>query len=243
MPFHAYNNIHRLFHQYDVMLAIVDAGTACWFVVYVLAILYGRKHNSYAIPLVSVVLNSSWEAMAAFVWVAPQPLWHLGDIVWFGLDLVIVWQLLTHGRRRQHIAEMERWYYWVLAGSFGLALACHDTFARFAADTLGFADSYIVNLVMSILFIHMHFVRRESDGLTYGIAWAKMLGTGIISGALAFNLERFFPSRSQWPFMYLLFAAIFALDVLYIVILARARRSGLPNGPANGPANGPPVTP
>jgi hypothetical protein len=229
MPFHAYSSVHRLMHHYDLMLAIVDAGTLCWLAVYVLAIIQGHKYKTYGIPLASVLLNSSWEVMAAFVWVAPEPLWHVGAIVWLCFDLVIIWQLVTNGRAHQDIPEMKRFYPWVLGVGFALALATQGTFARFAADDLGFADSYLINLVMSALFLRRFFAHRQHDGLAYAVAWTKMIGTGVISVALGFNLERFFPRASQWPLMYLLFGTIFALDVLYIALLARERRGPPPS--------------
>ena len=57
------------------------------------------------------------------------------------------------------------------------AFGYHDTGAYMG----GTQSAYIINYVMSVLFVFLYFDRPDSKGLSYGGAWTKMLGTAFIS--------------------------------------------------------------
>jgi hypothetical protein len=70
----------------------------------------------------------------------------------------------------------------------------------------------------------MYFNRRDLSGLSYGAAWAKMLGTGIMSLATFIG---FLKEGGTHYFLEYLFACIFLFDVIYIYMLHKAS-SALP---------------
>jgi hypothetical protein len=224
----------RLFHDvhttlpgpYNLMILLVDVGTVLWLVAYLLSIWQGFKEKTYSIPIVAVCLCFTWEILAATVMQAPIKLWVYGDIFWMCLDSVIVYQVFRYGRARQVIPEIRRWYYPILVCSFVLALLGQYLFTVAFGDWLGFEDSYLINFVMSVLFVFMYFNRREAGNLTYGIAWAKMLGTGIISVALVWLFPVLYPTHVPQvsPFMHLLYVACAGVDLIYVTLLAHARR-------------------
>jgi hypothetical protein len=141
-----------------------------------------------------------------------------------------------------------------VAGTLGLCLIGQLTFHEYQThlalfpDTQGILAAFVINLIMSVLFVRLYFERSaDLAGLSYPAAWAKMLGTGLISLANAlvyfrgtsssFDL-RFRPlDGDQWydggtvggtsyhpGFVFYLFAVILIFDVLYLALLARRRR-------------------
>ena len=230
VPSHALHRAHQLADSYDTWLLFVDVGTALWLVAYILAIVQGFKQKTYAIPLVAVSLNFSWEVLAAFAFKEPILLWRIGDILWMGIDGIIVYQVFRFGRDKQNVPEVRNWYYPFLIGLFALAFVGQYTLTAYIGDDLGFEDAYFISIVMGALFITMYFARREAGNLAYGIAWTKMLGTGLTSLALVFIFPRFYPGKPTYAFMYFVYALCLLLDGTYVVLLARARAAS--NAPA-----------
>lgn len=209
----------------NVWVLIVDGGTGLWLIAYVLAIVQGFKQKTYAVPMVAITANFTWEILASFRWISPIALWHIGAILWMLFDTTIVYQLFRYGRAQQVIPEIKRWYYPIVVGTFVLAYLFQLTFADYYDDFLGFEDAYLINNSMSILFIFMYFVRRESGNMAYTVAWLKMLGTGVTSLAMIFLLPMMYPQRQEFSFMHLLYAGAFGFDLIYVGLLTRARLS------------------
>src|SRR5690349_11782194 len=112
MPSRLLKHAHSLpLSDHPWLLGLVDVGTAFWLILYVIAIIIGFRQRTYAIPLVAIAANFSWELIAAVYRVAPVRLWHIGDVGWMGLDAGIVWTLLRFGRDKQDIPEIRRWFY------------------------------------------------------------------------------------------------------------------------------------
>lgn len=207
----------------DPWVLLVDGGTALWLVAYLIAIVQGFKERTYALPMIAIGANFTWEILASFRWVAPIEMWHIGAMAWMLMDVVIVYQLVRFGRAVQVIEEIKRYYPLVLVGLFVIAYLMQLEYSRYYDDQLGFEDAYIINTSMSILFPFMYFVRRNSGNHAWAVAWLKMLGTGVTSIAMVTLLPRFYPSRSEFDFMYVLYATAFSFDLLYVLLLARAR--------------------
>lgn len=216
-------------HQADTISAtdpwvlLVDGGTALWLIAYLVAIVQGFKERTYALPMVAIGANFTWEILASFRWVAPIEMWHIGAMAWMAMDVVIVYQLVRFGRAVQVIEEIQRYYYVVLIGLFVIAYVMQLEYSRYYQDQLGFEDAYIINTSMSILFPFLYFARRNITNYAWAIAWLKMLGTGVTSIAMVTLLPRFYPSRSEFDFMYVLYGTAFLFDAIYVGLLWRAR--------------------
>ncbi|MET0791111.1 MAG: hypothetical protein ABW061_06275, partial [Polyangiaceae bacterium] len=141
MPAHLLRQAHALPSDQGLLLGLVDVGTAFWLVLYVLAIVAGFKGRTYAIPLLAICANVSWELIAAVWRVAPERLWHYGDILWLCLDVVVVWTLLRYGRARQVIAEIQRWYYLIVPATFVIAFVVQYSLESALQDRWGFLDA------------------------------------------------------------------------------------------------------
>ncbi len=221
--------LHQLTHQlhsgpYPWMLALVDIGTAFWFAVYVLAIVAGLRHKTYAVPMVAICANFSWELLAAVVTIAPVTLWHIGDIVWMVLDAGIVYTLLRYGRAGQTIPELKRWFYAIVATTFAFMLLLQYGLELAMRDRYGFIDAYLIAVMMSVLFFFLFFDRRFTDAFSYWIAICKFLGNGLTSVGFLFLYPLLYDGQSRSLLLYVLCLACVVLDAGYVWLLWTARR-------------------
>lgn len=237
--------------QYAALLAFL--GDLLWAVVYILAIIIGQRQKTYAIPMLAIGLNVNWEVVHTAV--HPPALFAnlIANLVWLAFDLLIVIQLIRFGRDRQGNDVVRRFFGGIVIGMLALALVGHVTFYTHVTanaifpDRDGVVSAFIINLVMSVLFVGMYFSRPNGEGISKPIAWLKMLGTASISIANVIAFETVAPVRYEvqyraqgtngWVdagtigsqtvhpgFLYFLSAAIFIFDVVYLVLLYRHRR-------------------
>ena len=198
-------------------------GFILWLYTYVLAMRYGFRYQSYAIPWLAVCLNFGWELLASFVWNMEFTIWHVGCLLWMLFDTVIVYQVLRFGAAQQPVPEIRAHFQALVVVVFLLGVAGQYTFTAWSRDTLGIVDSFIINLIMSVSFILQYFERRQSDDLTYSISWYKMLGTGLVSVTMVPLFPWLYPNEN-YSFMWFICPLIFVVDCLYISMLAKARK-------------------
>ncbi|RKH65186.1 transmembrane-type terpene cyclase [Corallococcus llansteffanensis] len=198
------------------------AGCVLWVVAYVLIIRQCAREKTYGVPLLAICLNFTWECIAAWIAPNPVPLWSGLDRAWFFLDLIIVWQLLRYGRAEQTRAELRRYFYPVVALTLVLAFFGQYTFIQMYKDILGFMTAFIINLVMSVLFVGMYFERAETRrGLSVPVAWLKLLGTlatGIECHILVRQVDL---GVSGVSFLTFLSVTIFLFDGLYLYLVMK----------------------
>lgn len=225
MPSHLLKHAHALpLGDHYLLLGLVDVGTAFWLVLYVLAIIGGMRAKSYEVPLVAIAANFSWELIAAVYRVAPVRLWHIGDVAWLGLDAGIVWTVLRYGRQQQQIPEIRRNFYGVVALTFAFALIAQFALEEALSDAYGFLDAYMISVMMSVLFYFLYFSRRVASGISYAIAWCKLLGNGLTSAGFVFLYPLLEGPATSRLLLYALCVANFTLDAGYVALLALARR-------------------
>ena len=228
-------------------MGVIAVGDLLWATTYLLIIIKGFRDRSYGMPLVAVALNFTWEVYFTFVSPPRSPGGgedHVKFVlfaIWFVLDAIIVLQVFLYGRETQDNPYLKKYFYPVVAITLVMAYAGHHTFARFFHEPEGKVDAYIINFVMSLLFVHLLFNRPRLQGLSLPAAWTKMLGTGIISVANVLLLQ--IPPRTYPGFFYLLFAGVFSADVIYLYLLHRAVHSGSGSLPPPVPAPRPAPTP
>ena len=163
------------------LLAAVMFGA--WTVAYVQIVRAGFREKTYGLPLVSIFQNFSWELVFSFQLIAPGVLalvW--GNRLWFVVDCVIVLQVFLYGKQAQTNPWVRQHFRAIAAAGLvatGIGVYC---FAAYYEDVYGLSLSFLINLLMSVLFIAMLFARPDLKGLPYGAAWAKMVGT--LAGAL-----------------------------------------------------------
>ncbi len=190
-----------------------------WMAAYVCAVRVGFRDHTYGFPLVAVCLNFSWEFVFSLV-IRPKSKLRMGlTLLWLAIDAVILYQLLRWGA-----ADQQPWiqahFVAIVAGSLLLAAIGHITFHHTYHDPGGQEVAFVINLVMSILFVMLLLNRPGLGGLSYAAAWLKMVGTLILS---AVNTALMYREPRRYGFYLFLFAAILLFDVLYVYLFAQAR--------------------
>ena len=234
--------------QYAAALAFL--GDLLWAIVYILAIVIGQKQRTYAIPMVAIGLNVNWEIVHTAIHPPALQANLYANLIWLAFDLLIVLQLIRFGRERQTNDVLKRFFAGIVIGLLALSLVGHITFYNHVtanaifADRDGVVSAFLINLVMSVLFIGMYFSRPDGTGISKTIAWLKMVGTAVISLAnvIAFQTSQHVrydvqikkQGTGEWfdagtigsqtvhpGFLYFLFAAILIFDLVYLILLYR----------------------
>jgi hypothetical protein len=202
---------------------IGEAGCALWVLAYVFSIRQGFKDRAYGFPLVAICLNFSWEFLASWVHPNPVPLWLAFNRVWFFVDLIIVYQLLRYGPALQRIPEVRRHFPLIVAGTLVVGTAGLYTFFLQYRDLLAIMGAFMINLVMSVLFVFFYFERRHQGGrgLSLGAAWCKMLGTLGTAIECHYVLDMAAPWLPNLRFLTFLCVSIFLVDSLYVYLVWR----------------------
>lgn len=231
-------------------LSLIAVGGVVWLVAYVAAIRVGARDRAPAIPIVAVCLNITWEVVHSIVYPPPREIDLVTNLAWGALDLVILLQIFRFGASRQTIPELRRYFPAVLVATLIFALLGQVTFHRHVTansifpDESGAIPAFIINLVMSVLFVAMYFGRRDGAGISRTVGWAKFLGTGLYAVGNSMILARI-PDRrylvqiqemgsNRWlpageignttihpGFLYWLFIGIAIFDLIYLWLLYR----------------------
>jgi hypothetical protein len=193
------------------------AGGIFWSFAYLLIIRQGFKDKTYGMPLAAVCANISWEVIFAFFHPHSPPQLYI-NYAWFGLDLIIVFQLLKFGKKEFPFFTVGQFYlifvFALIMSFFSILFVTYEFH-----DWKGAYAAFGQNLMMSVLFLWMYFSRNNLRGQSIYIALFKMLGTGVSS--LAFYLYQPISQDSYlMPFLYL---AIFICDVAYTVLVFQRR--------------------
>jgi hypothetical protein len=201
--------------MFDILL--VGSGLL-WTITYLLIIRRGFLDHTYGMPLVALCANLSWEFVFSFVF-PHGPVQRPVNIVWFSLDLIILYQLLRFGP-----GEFPRLPKKLFYGMVALALSA--AFFAVVSITLEFEDfdgaysAFGQNLMMSVLFIVMLHNRESSRGQSRSIAITKMGGTSLASVAFLF----FSVGYERSVLLPVLYCSILLFDALYVALIFYATR-------------------
>jgi hypothetical protein len=198
-------------------------GGISWSLTYILIIRQGFKDKTFGMPLAALCANISWEAIFAFMHPHSPPQLYI-NYAWFGLDAIIVFQILGFGRIEFPKFSSSQFY---LVFSFALVMAFFAVlFITYEfEDWQGAYAAFGQNLMMSILFIGMFLSRNSLRGQSFYIALFKMLGTGVSS--LAFYLYQ--PISQGSLLMPYLYISIFVCDLVYLALVyQRYRQEKIP---------------
>lgn len=137
-----------------------------WMISYSIAIYKGIKEKSYAMPFFSLCLNISWE-MLYFKKVINGGdgglIWIIIDSIWLILDAGILITYFLYGKK--YYPDKLKKYFWGFS-IFQLIIAMlimnefYTTYPFHAKINAGF----VINIVMSMLFIDMLVKRNGKEG-------------------------------------------------------------------------------
>ena len=157
-------------------LTVFLVGCFLWVVAYIAVIRHAFQQQFLMIPAGAVCANFAWEILWGFFF---KP--DLGFVVWWGyktwgiLDIGIVYLLFKYGRK-QLITENGQAYF-VPTILFGL-VSWFCTLYFFIHDgydtSIGANSAYIVNVVMSALYIVLVAKHPDIRKFSFRIAWTQV---------------------------------------------------------------------
>jgi hypothetical protein len=198
---------------------ILVAGGIFWILTYIFIISKGYKDKTYGMPLFALCANLSWEFIFSFVLPHSPPQSYI-NYLWFGLDVVIVFQFFKYHKNEFPTVQSLKLY-----TVFIVALGSAFSMILFGGISLGDNDGVYAafgqNLLMSVLFVLMFFKREKAlRGQSIFIAVFKMLGTALTSIHFYF----FEPVSQSSIILPMLFISIFIFDLLYTILILKQYR-------------------
>ena len=194
---------------FDTALTLISG--ISWTIVYIDIILRSYKDKTYGMPLFALAFNIAWEFIDGFLGGNGFDLQKVVNIVWFALDVVIIFAYFKFGRREFPKAHKRFFIPWSVTAFFVGFITLY--FTRLEFDGLWGArySAFAQNLMMSVLFIGMLIRRNNVDGQSIYIAIFKWLGT--LAPTILISIE------TGSILILILGICAFLYDVIYIGLL------------------------
>ena len=191
-----------------------------WSITYLKAIIIGFKQKTYAIPMPIICLNISWEFLYTFIYPNSVALATVLNGFWFGLDVLVLFTLLLYGKQAQVWQPIKKIFYPLIPFTITAAVIGFITFRTYYGDITGTESAYFLNLWISLAFIMFLYYRRETlIGISYALAWFKMLGTVFTTIVIHFTYWTVKPDVPAFSIMDFLGIVIFIIDCYYIYLV------------------------
>ncbi|MFZ5897033.1 MAG: hypothetical protein ACOY0T_38600 [Myxococcota bacterium] len=223
---------HQQLDPWSLPNLIGLSGGACWVLLYVVAVYYGVKNKSFAIPAFAIPFNFSWELLTSFVVPNPVAAWMWVNRVWFAIDCILVAQTLRYGASEQLTQSGKRYFPWLLAIIGCFALSSQYGYILTFQDSLGYEVAFVIDVLMSFLFIDRYFERPDHSTPAFAIAWFKLLGNLGVSIQTYVLFPQIHPQVPSFAFFHVLYVTLFVLDAIYIALLWIGRRNASASSPS-----------
>jgi hypothetical protein len=146
-------------------------------------------------------------------------------------DCILLAQAFRYGRSQQQSAAAQRYFPWAMLALLALGVSSQYGYILTFQDTLGYEVAFVIDVLMSCLFIQRYFERPDASNLPFAIAWFKLFGNLGVSIQTFVLFPQIHPQLPSYAFFHALYVALFVLDSFYIALLWSARRK-----PANASA-------
>jgi hypothetical protein len=195
-------------------------GFLLWGVAYGLLVVRIPRQRFVEIPFFAVCGNVTWEFLWGFVWKVEM----LGETLqWFYrlgcvLDLGILAFLFRYGAKQVTLPVLRRHFHWLVVCSLAGWIAFYWTFRGQGYDLpLGSNSAYVVNVVMSILYLGLILRMRDTALFSIDIGLLKGIGTGMVTVFV-------FLAYPENRFVQTLGVITALLDTGYLVVLRQRQR-------------------
>ncbi|MEH1951253.1 MAG: hypothetical protein V7K77_30520 [Nostoc sp.] len=185
-----------------------------WILTYILLIKRGFEDQTYGMPLVALCANLSWEFIFSFLHPHQPPQLQV-NIVWFFLDVIILFEFLKFGQSELRYLP-KKLFYPIFLLTLVVSFYCVLFITYEFHDWSGAYTAFGQNLMMSILFIDMLVRRNALRGQSIFIALFKMMGTLLASFGFYLSL----PIQGRSLLFVFLYTAIFVFDLIYVFMIA-----------------------
>jgi len=195
-------------------------GCVAWVIIYVNVIRRMHTVRYIEIPIMAVCANISWEFIWSFLFETNMgSLYVWGYRLWFFLDCYILYGLLKYGSK-QLVQEAFRKHFHLIVG---VLLACWSFMLYFyikiydyPISHMGAFSGYIINWMMSMLFITLFLRTADKSLFSLTNNWLKFIGNLAIS---TFCFLKF----DDW-FLFSVIIVNTMLDILYLVIQLNSKK-------------------
>jgi len=204
-------------------MSLFGVGCIFWLITYIIYIKNIRKHQFVEIPFMVVCFNIAWE----FIWSFPFGnivgnymglSIQLGYSLWFLFDCFIFYGLLKYGYKQFDLPFLIKNSKLIAILTVLFGLGFFYTFNLSGYDTeIGTISAYLDNLAISSAYILLFLKQKDKSLFSYGVAWYKMLGTGLISIALVLHW-------SENYFLIFVTSVVLILDISYIIIFKNHKK-------------------
>jgi len=199
-------------------LAVNVVGNFFWLIAYYSVIRNFLRTKFIEIPIYVACANIAWE----FVWsLIFYP--HLGLLYWIGfalaflMDIYIFSMALKYGWKQLVDQGLRKYLPLILVlNVISWTFLCYY-FRSSGLDTnFGATSGYIINFLLSTLYVLMVLRLKDVSVLSYLTAFSKGIGTGIIT----ISMFMIYPEN---PFILALGILVLILDITYFIILYRRK--------------------
>lgn len=168
-------------------LELITFGVGCagWIIVYGYTLHSLRRHQFIEIPVVTVWGNIVWEFLWSFVFITDMGLLFVwGYRIWFFLDCFIVYGAFRYGHKQVDLPLLRRHFrpvsVLVLLAWIPLLYFYIDRYDA-PLSRMGAYSGYLLNLLISALYIPLALRLNNWALFSYPVAWYKGIGTLLIS--------------------------------------------------------------
>lgn len=198
--------------QDNLLLTLQLATGLFWVLTYMFIIKRGFQDKTYGMPMAAICANISWEFIFSFIY-PHEGMQLIINIVWFSLDVIIMFQYLIWGWKdlKKYISVKNFYPIFFLALSLSFLIIIGITLEF--KDFNGKYSAFSQNLMMSILFISLLVKRGNLSGQSIYIAIFKMAGS--LCAAIAFYLYY------RTCFITVLSIGTLIFDWIYIIFIYR----------------------
>ena len=194
---------------FNVVLLL--SGGICWLSAYLLIIHRSFKDKSYGMPFTGLALNITWEFLYGFIFVpVTLSLQTWVNRCWFLFDILILIAYFRFGKEEWKNKSLRSFFIpHFLFSLIAAYLLLYFFELDFKVQAITYS-AFIMNLLLSGLFIQLFYERNSLKGQSFGIALFKLLGTAFAS---LFLLNGF------TFFLQLTGLLCFVLDFIYLLLV------------------------
>lgn len=201
-----------------LQLILFGIGALLWVVAYIVLVRNIVKKKFVEMPAGVLCANFAWETLYAFFFTQNMGLvLDIGYKLWFFLDVFIVIGFYKYGAKQVSKSATPHFRTLFTFALIGWFVALFFFIKQGADNPIGANSAYIINILISVLYILMFLRLEDKSVISATVTWSKALGTAFIS-VMCFL---------RWPenhWLLTLCAACAMLDAYYIYLFYKYSR-------------------
>ncbi|MBI1307513.1 MAG: hypothetical protein GC181_13005 [Bacteroidetes bacterium] len=210
--------------KYTVAQLVMCAlGGAMWAILYILMLLNIRKHKYVEMPYFVAAGNIAWEFLWAWVYADHIDLGAAYVFLyrcWFFFDLFIFSHVFQYGHKQIVNPYVRERFKPILITLVIVWAGLIYSYMLSSLDyPLGVNSAYVLNLIITVLYIQLYMRQWQSGKFLKSVAWLKMLGSGIITVAFWSMINIDAPPNPVQYFEHIAGPVVFVIDCFYIYMI------------------------